>query len=134
MSLSGIGGASGPMSAAQQLGAISSAQWNDYMQTFVPQENLLLQYAMDPNYAAKQMQTAQGLQQQANQQASGIQARQLAQYDTTLTPEQAAAAKKQTGITGALAEVQTANQAKDLAAQTQLGILGAPASGITGQL
>src|ERR1700747_3705726 len=80
------------------LGAITASQWSTYLQHFVPMENAMIQYAMDPTLAAKNMQTAQTLQQQQNQQSAGIQTRQLEQFDTALTPGQQAAANKTKGL------------------------------------
>ena len=114
------------------LGAISSQEWSTYMQHFVPMENQLIQYAMNPNQAATNMATAEGLQQQESKQASGIATRQLQQQDTQLTQQQQEAAGKQRGINAASAIVNTANQAKDVTVANQMSILGAPMSGVTG--
>jgi hypothetical protein len=119
---------------SQALGAISASQWSTYLQHFVPMENQMIQYAMDPNLAAKNMQAAQGMQQQANQQSTGIQTRQLEQYDTSLTPEQKAAADKTKGITDATSNVTAANKAKDATVANQMGIMGAPMTGVTGAI
>jgi hypothetical protein len=119
---------------SQALGAISASQWSTYMQHFMPMENQMIQYAMDPALAGKNMQTAQGLQEQQNQQSSGIQTRQLQQFDTALTPEQQAASAKTKGIGDAMSKVTAANQAKDTTVANQMGILGAPMTGVTGAL
>ena len=129
MSLGSIPGAAG-----QSLASISANEWQTYMQYFVPQENLALQYATNPNQVQQNMTQAVGLQEQANAQAGGIQQRKLAQFDTQLTAPQAAEATKQTGINDALANVQSQNQAKDVTIQQQMGILGTHATGITGNL
>ena len=119
---------------SQALGAITASQWSTYLQHFVPMENQMIQYAMDPNLAGKNMQTAQDLQQQQNQQSTGIQTRQLQQFDTALTPEQQAAADKTKGIGDAMSKVTAANQAKDATVANQMGIMGAPMTGVTGQI
>jgi hypothetical protein len=126
--------ASAPGPALQALAAMSSSEWNTYMQYFVPQENLALQYAMNPNQAQTNMTQAQGLQEQANTQAAGTGQRQLAQFDTQLTPAQQAEQTKQTGINNALSNVTAANAAKDITVQQQMGIMGTQATGITGNL
>jgi hypothetical protein len=118
----------------QALGAITASQWSTYLQHFVPMENQLIQYAMDPNLAGKNMEIAQGLQEQANQQSTGAQTRQLQQFDTALTPEQQAAADKTKGIGDAAAKVTAANKAKDVTVANQMGIMGAPMTGITGAI
>jgi hypothetical protein len=120
--------------ASSALGAISQDQWSDYMQHFQPYENQLIQYAQNTALPGQNMQTALGLQQGANAQAGGIQERQLAQFDTTLNPDEAGAAAKSTGINNALANVQAANQAKDVTVADQMAVMGAPTTGITGAL
>jgi len=119
---------------SQALGAITASQWSTYLQHFVPMENQMIQYAMDPNLAGKNMGVAQGLQQQANQQSTGMQTRALQQMDTQLTPEQQAAADKMKGITDATSMVGSANRAKDVTVANQMGIGGMPMTGITGSV
>jgi len=76
----------------------------------------------------------QNLQEQANQQSTGAQTRQLQQFDTALTPEQQAASDKTKGIGDAAAKVTAANKAKDVTVANQMGIMGAPMTGITGAI
>jgi hypothetical protein len=116
------------------LGDISSREWQTYLQHFVPYENQLIQYAMDPNLPAQNMKSAIQTQQTNNAQAAGIESRRLAQFDTKLTPEQRKAADLTRGIAGATSVVQAANQAKDQTVATQMGILGASNTGITGSV
>ncbi len=104
------------------------------MQHFVPYENQLIQYAMDPNKPLENMQLAQQQQGQAQTQAQGIQGRAMQQTDTTLNQEQKDAVSKTRGISNATASVQTANQARDVTVANQMGIAGMPMSGITGSL
>jgi hypothetical protein len=114
------------------LGSISANEWNDYMQHFVPYENQLINYATSNAVPQQAMTTAMGLQQGANAQGAGIAQRSMAQFDTSLNPEEAAAQQKSTGINNALSEVNAGNQAKDQAVANQESILGAPLTGITG--
>ena len=120
--------------AAQQLGSISQNEWSTYLQHFMPIENTLLQYAQNTALPEQNAQAALGIQEQANTQGAGIQERQLAQYDTSLNPEEAAAAKKATGISNAVANVQAQNQAKDVTVANQMSIMGTPSTGITGAI
>ena len=132
----GIGATAAPrqLDASQQLAAVTASEWGTYLQHFVPEENQLIQYAMDPNKAGENMKLALGMQEQANTQAEGIQARRLAQEDVKLTPEQQAIAEKQRGISNATANVTAQNKAKDVTVANQMGILGAPMSGVTGSI
>lgn len=120
--------------AATALGAITQNEWSTYMQHFVPQENMLLQYATDTSLPGKNMGIAMGQQEQANAQAGGIEQRQLAQFDTQLTPEEQAEATKQRGIGNAVANVTAANRAKDVTVANQMAVMGAPQTGITGNV
>jgi predicted membrane-bound mannosyltransferase len=120
--------------ASTALGTVTANEWSDYMQHFVPYENQLIQYAQDPNRPQKDMQTALGIQQAGNAQEPGIEQRQLAQYDTKLTAEEQTESNKQRGLNDALANVTAQNKAKDTAVANQMGIMGTPMTGITGQL
>jgi hypothetical protein len=121
-------------SPTQQLANVTSQEWSTYMQHFVPYENQLIQYAMDPNKPLENMQLAQQQEQQAQTQATGIQTRQMQQTDTTLTPEQQAAVQRTRGISNAQSVVNVGNQAKDVTVANQMGIAGMPMSGITGAI
>ncbi len=120
--------------ASAQLGAVTANEWNDYMQHFAPYEDTLISYATNPNLVQQNMTTALGNQQASNAQAQGIQQRALAQTDSTLTPAEQAEAKKQRGINNVTANVQAANQAKDVTVANQMGIMGTPMTGITGNV
>lgn len=117
---------------ANQLASVSQGQWQDYLANFVPMENQAIQFAMDPNAAATAMSEAAGIQTQAQAQAPGIASRRLAQFDTQLTPDQQAAQSRQSTISNNLATVGAENQAKDVTVAEQMGIMGAPMTGITG--
>ena len=120
--------------ASSQLGAISQDEWSTYLQHFMPMENTLLQYAQNTQLPGQNMTAALGVQEQANSMAEGMQQRQLNQFDAQLNPEEAAAAKKARGISDTVANVQAANQAKDVTVANQMSIMGAPSTGITGVL
>jgi hypothetical protein len=116
------------------LAAVSSQTWQTYLQHFVPYENTLIQYAMNPQQVATNMQTAEQLQTQANTMAAGNEERRLAQFDVSLTPEQKATQGRTRGISDALSVVTAANKAKDVTVANQMGIAGMPMSGITGNI
>jgi hypothetical protein len=131
----GGGGGGGPDNSAEQnLGAVTANEWSTYMQHFVPYEDTLISYATNPNLPKINMDTALGNQESANAQGEGIQQRALAQTGATLTAEEQAAATKQRGISNVTANVNAANQAKDQTVANQMGILGTPQTGITGNV
>jgi hypothetical protein len=121
---------SGPFSS--QMGQITASEWTTYLQHFVPYENQLLQYAMDPTVPQQAMTTAQGTMVAQQGQAEGIGLRELQQHDTALTPEEKAAQDRASQITGQSAQVDTMNKARDVAIGQQMGIMGTPLTGITG--
>jgi hypothetical protein len=114
------------------MGTVSASEWETYMQHFVPYENQLIQYATDPTVPGTAMSTAETLQQQGNAQATGMQTRALAQMDTSLNPQEAAAMARQSQVSGVLATVGAGNTAKDQAVANQMSVLGTPSTGITG--
>ena len=116
------------------LGTISANEWSSYLQNFLPQTQQLMNYATSNQQVQTNMQTGLGLQEGANAQEAGMQTRRLQQFDTTLNPQEAAAAKEQTGLGNVLSNVQAENKAKDVTVANQMGIMGAQNSGITGGL
>jgi hypothetical protein len=122
------------MGGNAQLSAVTSSEWNTYMQHFVPYENMLIKYATDPNTITNAEDQASQIQTAANAQEQGIQQRNLAQTETTLTPEEKAQADKTRGIGDALSMVTAKNKAKDTTVANQMGIMGTPMTGITGSV
>jgi len=102
-------------------------QWANYVNTFVPLENQLIQYATDPGQVTKAMTNASAdVNASFNQQEGAVQ-RRLRGLGVTLDADQQAAQKRQFGLSRALADVGAQNMAGDLTRQRQQSILGNPA-------
>jgi hypothetical protein len=126
-----FGGGSSPASsdttASDIYAKLTRDQWSTYVNTFIPIENQLIQYATDATLPAQQMaQASQNVNAAFNQQ-EGATARRLKGLGVTLSPEEQAAQQKQYGLNRALADVQAQNTTGDLVRQRQQSILGNPA-------
>lgn len=119
-------GPSGP-SASDLFASATRQQWSNYVNTFVPIENKLIQYATDPSTVTNAMSDAQTGVQQAFKAQEGATQRKLAGLGVSLSPEEQEAQKRSSGLTESLADVQSQNTARDLTVQRQQSILGSPA-------
>ncbi len=119
-------GPSGP-SASDLFASATRQQWSNYVNTFVPIENKLIQYATDPNTVTNAVSDAQTGVKQAFDAQQGATQRKLQGLGVTLSPDEEAAQKRSSGLTESLAGVQAANTARDLTVQRQQSILGSPA-------
>lgn len=119
-------------SASDMFAQVTRDQWNNYVNTFVPIENKLIQYATDPSVVSGAMSDAQQGVQQAFSSQTGQQDRKLASQGVTLSGDEQAAQKLSNGLQGSLADVQAQNTARDLTVQRQQSILGNPAPQGTG--
>jgi hypothetical protein len=139
MPVAGIGNLGGmtptalPGGDASQLYAqVTQQQWSSYMQNFVPYENQLISYAMDPNKVATNMGTAGSNVAAAFGQQAGMQQRRLAQYGIGLNPDEQKAQQRDLALNKSVADVQARNQAKDITVANQMSIIGAPMTGVVG--
>lgn len=121
------GGAPADTSASDTYAALTQEQWQTYLSTFVPIENQLISYATDPGQVTQAMSAAHTDVQQAQAAQAGATQRNLTGMGVTLNPAQQGAAKRETGLSAALADVQGQNMARDLTISRQQGILGNPA-------
>lgn len=113
--------------AAQTYAAMTRDQWANYVNTFVPLENQLIQYATDPTQVTKAMTNASADVNASFDQQEGATQRRLRGLGVTLDADQQAAQKRQFGLSRALADVGAQNTAGDLTRQRQQSILGNPA-------
>jgi hypothetical protein len=125
-------GPAGPpeLDASAALANLTREQWDTYLEQYVPQENRLIDYATDasaPTDAAAQAQY--GVQGAFSRQQEATD-RRMAGMGMTLNADEAASAQKQTGLAGALASVNAANNAATATVQRQQGILGNPAPAV----
>lgn len=116
-----------PVSASDTFAALTREQWSDYVNTFVPLENQLIQQAMDPEAANRAMASASQNVNDAFAAQQGATDRRLRGLGLQLTPEQQAASTRATALSKSLTDVGAQNTARDLTVQRQQGILGNPA-------
>lgn len=122
------GGSDAPStSASDMFASVTRDQWNNYVNTFVPIENKLIDYATNPNTIPDAMSDAsKGVHDAFGAQQGAIQ-RRLQGLGVQLSPDEQAAQTRSSGLTESLADVQAQNTARDLTSQRQQSILGSPA-------
>jgi hypothetical protein len=114
-------------SAEAALAEFTRQQWQTYVSQFVPIENELIEYAMDPAVVQRNMDKAMGGVRQAFDAQPAITNRRLRGLGVELNADEQAASKRDTALQKGLAEVQAANTARDLTVDRQRGIMGGPA-------
>ncbi len=119
---------SGPSTTASDMfAAVTRDQWATYVDTFIPIENKLIQYATDPNVVSDAMSSASEGVNDAFDAQQGATQRRLKGLGVQLSPDEQAAQTRSMGLTRSLADVQAQNTARDLTTQRQQSILGSPA-------
>lgn len=113
--------------ASDTYAQLTRDRWADYVSTFVPIENQLIQYATDPNTVSNAMSTASQNVQGAYNAQQGAVARRLQGLNLQLDPDEQAAQARSSSLSRGLADVQAQNLAGDLTRQRQQQILGNPA-------
>lgn len=114
-------------SASDIYAALTEEQWQNYVTTFIPIENQLIQYATDPNQVTLAMAAAHQNVEGSYATQKGALEREFSGMGVTLTPEQKTAQERQYGLSHALADVQAQNTARSLTLNRQQSILGNPA-------
>ncbi len=102
-------------------------QWTSYVNTFVPLENKLIDYAMSATAPGDAMKSASGDVDTAFASQEASNARRLRSQGITLDADQQAAQTRATGVSKALADVHAQSTARDLTLQRQQSLLGNPA-------
>lgn len=113
--------------AGDTYSALTRQQWADYVSTFVPIENQLIQYATDPNAAGNAMAEASRDVNASYDAQEASTSRRLKGLGITLSPEEQAAQKRSYGLSRSLADVGAQNTARDLTVRRQQSVLGNPA-------
>jgi hypothetical protein len=113
--------------AGDTFAALTRQQWADYTATFVPIENQLIQYAMDPGKVKESMAKASTTVNQAYDAAEQSSARRLRGLGIEMSPEEQAAQRRSFGLSRSLADVQAQNLSRDLTTRRQQAVLGNPA-------
>ena len=102
-------------------------QWYTYVNTFVPIENKLIQYATDPTVVSGAMQNAsEGVTASFDAAQAGA-ARRLQGLGVTLDADEQKASDRSYGLAKSLADVGAQNNARDLTRSRQQSLLGNPA-------
>lgn len=116
--------------ASETFAALTRAQWANYVASFQPIENQLIEQATSPLTVTNAVQRAGANVDAAFDAQEGATARRLAGLGVTLTPEEQQAQQRATGLARSLADVQARNVARDLTVQRQRSVLGNPAPGV----
>lgn len=112
--------------AAATHAAFTKDQWQNYISQFVPIENELIDWAMDPATVTKSRERAvSGIGQQYDV-AQGAAERRRRGLGITLTPDEKASADRYSNLQKSLGEVQASNTARDLTVDRQRAIMGSP--------
>jgi len=122
----GLATAGSGLSADQTFAALTRQQWADYVRTFVPYENRLIDYSNDPQVVTDAMAEASADARRAFANQAGVQQRQLRGLGLTLNADEQRAATRQTQLAGALADVNAQNTARDATVARQRSVLGSP--------
>lgn len=107
--------------------ALTRDQWYTYMNTFVPIENKLIEYATSPTVVADAMKSASEDTAGAFASAQASSDRRLKGLGVTLDADEKKASDRSFGLAASLADVGAQNTARDATRQRQQSILGNPA-------
>lgn len=121
----GKGNSSTPVGDAYA--ALSREQWYTYLNTFVPIENKLIEYATDPGVVDDAMKQASTNATGSFASAQAGSERRLRGMGVALSGEEKAASDRNYGLAKSLADVGAQNTARDVTRQRQQAILGNPA-------
>jgi hypothetical protein len=113
--------------AGDTYAALTREQWANYVSTFVPIENQLIQYATDPNKPMEAMAGASKDVNAAYTAQQGATDRQLKGLGVSLNADEQAAQTRSFGLSKSLADVGAQNVAGALTRDRQQSILGNPA-------
>lgn len=113
--------------AQQTFAALTRQQWDDYLRNYVPLENMVIDYATNPQTVSDAVLNARTNVAQAFDTQQGISDRRLRGLGITLAPDEQRAVDRQTGLAKSLADVSAANLTTERVQQRQQSLLGQPA-------
>lgn len=116
--------------AADTYAQITRDQWANYVKTFVPIENQLIQYATDSTQPQQAMDRAHASVESAYTAQAGATQRRLTGLGVSLNQDEQQAQTRATGLSKSLADVGSQNIASALTRQQQMGIMGNPAPSV----
>lgn len=114
-------------SASASYAALTREQWRNYVSTFVPLENQLIQFATDRNAPTQAMASASTDVNQSFDAQQGVLQRRMRGMGMALSGDEQQASTRALGLSRSLADVQSQNMARDLTVQRQQSLLGNPA-------
>lgn len=113
--------------ASDTYAALTREQWANYVSTFVPIENQLIEYATDPNKPLENMAEASRDVNAAYTAQQGATQRRLRGLGVSLTEDEQMAQERSFGLSKSLADVNAQNIAGAVTRDRQAAILGNPA-------
>lgn len=120
------------LSAQETFAALTRAQWDEYLSTYVPLENMMINYATDPNAVNQAVSAARrdvGMSFDAQQ---GINQRRMRGLGLTLDADEQRAADRSSALARSAADVSAANLTADRVRERQQGLMGNPAPAVRG--
>jgi hypothetical protein len=120
------------LSAQDTFAALTRAQWDEYLSTYVPLENLMINYATDPNAVSQAVSSARrnvGMSFDAQQ---GVNQRRMRGLGLTLDSDEQRAADRSSALARSAADVTAANLTADRVRERQQGLMGNPAPVVKG--
>ena len=121
------GGNMGGTPVGDAYARLTRDQWYTYVNTFVPIENKLIQYATDPTVVSGAMQNASEDVTGSFDAAQAGAQRRLQGMGVTLDADEQKASDRSYGLAKSLADVGAQNNARDLTRSRQQSLLGNPA-------
>ena len=119
--------------ASNTYAALTRQQWADYVATYVPIENKLIDFATDATQPAKAMAAASQNVQNAFGAQEGDFQRKMQGLGVTMTADEQAAQTRAAGLSKSLADVQAQNVAQTQTRSLQYGLMGAPSPDVVRQ-
>ena len=118
--------------ASDTYAKLTRDQWATYLNTFVPYENALIEYATSPDTVTNAVTQARANVGSAFDAQQGATQRRLSGLGLTLDPAEQHAADRSSGLARSLADVQAANMTRDATMQRQASLLGNPSPRLAG--
>ncbi|MEY4429536.1 MAG: hypothetical protein RLZZ182_2225 [Pseudomonadota bacterium] len=123
-----FGGGSAPSTyASDTFARLTRERWADYVKTFVPIENQLIDYATNPETVTKAMAGASENVNSSFDAQQGSLGRRLKSLGLELNADEQAASDRASSLGRSLADVGAQNTVRDVTMQRQQQILGNPA-------
>lgn len=119
--------------ASSTYAALTRQQWADYVGTYVPIENKLIEFATDATQPAKAMQTASTAVQNSFNAQEGDFQRKMQGLGVALNADEQAAQTRAAGLSKSLADVQAQNVAQTQTRNLQYGLMGSPSPDVVRQ-